>query len=171
MALDDVGIRRRTNFFTDTLSIFCVADYGSGDSAITVSGAIRQRQLYNPATDEMENTNRVLSLIELVPGKGANRKISVPFTKRNEMGIESSGPEIAYPAGKFECEWSLDGKLVAKLPFAVNFAPCPDGQITPTSSCKGFFKKNAVCPAYGASSTDSATCTCDPTTGNWACQE
>jgi len=171
MALDDAGVRRRTNFFTDTLSIYCVAEYGSGDNAVTLTGAIRQRQLYNPATDQMENTNRVLSLTETVPGKGPTRRVGVAFTKRNEAGQETVGNELPYPAGKFECEISLDGKLFSKLPFGVSFAPCPDGQITQRAGCRGFFKPNAVCPKYGSSSTDGATCTCDATNGNWACQE
>ncbi len=166
-ALDSEGVRKRTDFFTDTISIFCIVEYGGGDNAVTLNGIVRQISLYNPRTDKIEETNRVLATEELVPGKGSTRKLAVPFTKLDGKGATSLGAQFPYPAGNFVCEVSLDGKPAGNYPFTVRFAPCPDGVVLPGSGCAGFYKTNDSCPKYGLTSKDPSKVVCDGATGNW----
>ena len=92
---------------------------------------------------------------------------AIKLSKRKDTGEESE--EAPYLAGRYQCEVFLDGEGRAPAEFNVRFPPCPSAQIVARSQCLGFYEDGRQCPAFGASSREPDTCTCQGLTG-WSCQ-
>jgi hypothetical protein len=180
MSLDADGSRRRTDFFTDTVSINCIAQMASSRADVTLEVLIRQTARFDFDQQQSLSANRVLAASELAPGvtNGATLE-AVPLEKVDAQGKPSDA--LPYPAGSYTCEAYLDGQKQKTVNFDVQFPPCPDATILSGQPCKGFYRIDDKCPEFGASSTENVHCTCtannlpidpqmNPTGGNWVCE-
>jgi hypothetical protein len=167
-ALDGEGNRRRNVFFTDTQEIHCIAEVGISRKDATFQVQTRMVQYYDFVTRQFVDTDRVGTPVEDAPGPQKSKVvIDSPLTKIGPDGKPLT--DSPYPAGRYICEVYLDGELGGSAVFNVLVPPCPDGQLFPGTKCYEFFDKDAVCPAFGISSTDPAKCRCDIDKG-WDCQ-
>jgi hypothetical protein len=156
MALDSSGKREREYFFTDTEEIYCVGKLASGVDDLTVSVAIRAEQIYDPKTGAAQRVDYYLGTEDQAPGAGQNLIVS--------FKLEKSDTDAPYPAGRFVCEFSLDGELKERLPFEVRFPSCPEAPIVDGTICGGFVLEGARC-----NSAFSMPCTCG-SDGVWQCR-
>jgi hypothetical protein len=157
MALDATGNRKRTVFFTDTESIYCVAEMASGVDDVTVTAKLRARTLYDEFTGQPYALGTIIGVEEQAPGAGTD--ITVSFQVEKPDGSDT------YPAGRLTCELYLDGKLESELDFEVRYPNCPFEPIEPESSCAGVVLRGARCPSPSGGS-----CTCGSESGLWACE-
>jgi hypothetical protein len=156
MALDSSGNRKREHFFTDTESIFCIGKLASGVNDLTVTGTLRAEQLYDLRDGSPRNVNFYLGRDEEAPGAGTDIIVSYEMLHPD--------PDSPYPAGRFVCELSLDGKVEERVPFEINYPACPDAPIVDGGICAGFVLAGARCA--GALDND---CVCE-SDGTWSCQ-
>ena len=156
MALDSAGKREREHFFTDTEDIYCVGKLASGVDDLTVSATLRAQQIYSPKSGKPIDVDFYLGMEDQAPGAG--KDITVSFLWERD---EADQP---YLAGKFLCELALDGEVVERLPFEIQFPACPEAPIFSGAVCVGFVLEGARC--LGALS-DSCTCEQD---GVWSCR-
>jgi hypothetical protein len=157
VALDAQGNRKRDVFFTDTESIFCVAEMASGVDDVTVVAKLRARALYDEFTGEPHELDTIAGAEEQAPGAGTD--ITVSFLIEKPEGIEF------YPAGWFVCELYLDGKLESSLDFEVRYPKCPFEPVQAEKPCAGVVLFGSKCP-----SPDGLTCRCQPEPGVWECE-
>lgn len=173
MALDGEGNRKRNVFYTDSEELHCVVEVGSGRADATVFAVIRATQLFNFVTGKYEDVDRVQVKQEFVPQPG-NTLQKLDLALRANQNQDAGGPQQnqqqpPLPVGRFQCEAYLDGVLKQTVIFNIQFPDCPSTVIVPTSSCARFYEEQRNCPAYGADSTEKASCQCDYTKG-WQCQ-
>jgi hypothetical protein len=180
MALDSSGDRRRNDFFTDTVSIDCIAQMASARNDVTLEMLIRQTARFDFDMQQSVQANRVLAAVEIAPGTTTGAQLqAVPLVKTDAKGNEQDS--LPYPAGSYTCEAYLDGQKQKTVNFDIQFPPCPDATIITGQPCKGFYRIDDKCPEFGASSTENVHCTCtanngpidpmmNPTGGNWACE-
>ena len=154
MSLDSAGRREREYFFTDTENIYCFGKLASGVDDLTVSGALRARQIYDPRSGTATDVDFYLGMEDQAPGAGED--ISVSFLLERES-------EEPYPAGKFVCELALDGEVVESLPFEIRIPACPEAPIFSGAVCEGFVLQGARCAGALA-----GQCTCQED-GVWSC--
>ncbi|MCA9586936.1 MAG: hypothetical protein KC657_16395 [Myxococcales bacterium] len=167
-SLDANGARRRQEFFTDTAEINCIIEAVIGRPGATLEVQLRQIQRYDPAQRGFTNADRVLGYAEFSPQPSKDKLVqAIKLSKRKDTGEESE--EAPYLAGRYQCEVFLDGEGRAPAEFNVRFPPCPSAQIVARSQCLGFYEDGRQCPAFGASSREPDTCTCQGLTG-WSCQ-
>lgn len=168
MALDGEGLRQRRIFYTDSKEIHCVAQIGIGRDGVTIEGLIRQQQRWDAGNRQYVSTNRVLASAEASPPRSSSTEpFDIQLIKQSATG--ETGDSIPFLLGRYQCEIYLDGKLEGSALFNIEEPPCPTSQIRPSSVCAGFYSDGKTCPAYGISSTDPATCTCNGASG-WSCQ-
>jgi hypothetical protein len=156
MSLDSAGKRRREHFFTDTENIYCFGKLASGVDDLTVSGTLRAEQIYDPRNGTPVDVDFYLGTEDQAPGAG--KDITVAFLLEHD---ESDEP---YTAGKFVCELGLDGEVVERLPFEIEFPTCPEAPIFTGAVCAGFVLQGAQCQGALAD-----TCTCQED-GVWSCR-
>lgn len=175
MALDATGDRPRSEFYTDTTSIFCVADYASTRKDITINAIIRK------VLDENNNpADEILAVGEIAPGISHGQLSFELHHPEPPPGSMASGT-LPFPVGTFRCELYVDGLEPGG---AENVKPSPKGQnrapqqqiefkIKYPSCPVAFPQTNVVCGGYyrtgqqcrGAN--NKTTCTCDGTV--WQC--
>jgi hypothetical protein len=161
-SLDAEGGRRRKEFFTDSIGLYCVSEIASGRDDQTVEMFLRQIADQNGA-----RVDRILLATEGPTSKGATRqKVSLQLQGVDEKGEPSD--EAPLPAGRFRCEVKIDGNSGGTTEFVINYAPCPASQIFPNSACGGFVKPGTNCPRYGVGAGDPARCTCGQS-NKWDC--
>ncbi len=159
-SVDQQGSRRRNEFFTDSIGVYCIAEVSSGRDDQTIEMYLRRVQDENGRA-----VDRVVAAAEAATPKGATRS---PFIVRL-LGTDDKGQpseDAPIPTGRFRCEVKIDGADEGSATFNVTYAPCPVAQISPGTVCDKFIKAGTVCPRYGTAGKDSATCTCN---GVWAC--
>jgi hypothetical protein len=152
MALDAAGERRRTTFFTDTESIYCIADVTGARTGTTVNAYVVQT---STPTGPSEN---ILAVGEQV-ASGPESLLAFELVK------PASAPDAPWPLGNFECRIDIDGTPAASATFDVEMPICPVYPVTAGLSCAGYYPANARCPSADAT----IVCTCDATTGTWLC--
>lgn len=173
-ALDGQGDRKRNVFFTDSKEIHCVAEIGVGRPGVTIEAIIRQRATYDFVNRTyIQNLDRVVASAESSPSRDSGlQKFDISLEKvvptATDGSLGASNPaDIPYEAGGYVCEVYLDGNLEGSAEFIIAFPDCPTSRITPKTICIGFYEPSKTCPAYGVSSTEQATCTCEAT--GWRC--
>lgn len=166
-ALDGGGARKRNIFYTDSKEIHCITELGIGRDGVTIEGLIRQQQRWDASRRQYVATNRVLASAEGSPERSQSMQLfDLQLTKEGPNG--ETGDDIPFLLGRYQCEIYLDGELKGSALFNIEEPPCPLATIRPGTVCSGFYVDGRTCPAYGSSSTDPATCTCDPNRG-WSC--
>lgn len=159
-SVDQEGSRRRNEFFTDSIGVYCIAEVSSGRDDQTIEMYLRQIQDENGKA-----VDRVIGASESATPKGATRqKFIVRLVALDAKGEPSE--ELPLPTGRFRCEVKIDGSDEGTATFNVTYAPCPVAQIINGTTCNRFIKAGTVCPKFGTAGKDPATCTCN---GVWAC--
>jgi hypothetical protein len=155
--LDGMGQRKRRAFYTDTEAIYCVLELASGVDDYAVEIRVRAHEIYSAVDGEPIRTESIIAREEQAPGRSPN--LIVSFQLERPEGYEF------YPAGKFTCEFYIDGKREAELDFEVRYPDCPFKPIEHESSCAGVVLRGTECPgAIGD------TCVCDDDNGTWLCE-
>jgi hypothetical protein len=162
MSLDQQGNRKRSMFFTDTASIFCVAEVVSGRADVTVESRIKAKTLYDPSSDSMVPSPGIAWLGESAPGKTEGAFISFELAKVSEGGGGSS--RGLYPVGTFTCELAIDGEREDSVDFDITFPACPMLPPVAGQLCRGWVRAGSRCEGAGA-----RPCTCDAESGAWQC--
>jgi hypothetical protein len=153
MSIDSDGSRHRTEFFTDTESIYCIAKIVAAPMGTTVDA----RLLLTESTTAP--TPQLLALGEDVVG-ASDTKATDTFQVLKPSAM-MNGP---WPVGRFECDILIDGEAAASTTFAITMPSCPLYPAQEGVPCAGFYPPDARCPA--ALSTQ--TCVCD-VSGSWKC--
>ena len=158
MALDAEGNRKRSVFFTDTDSIYCIGELAVGRKDVSVEAALRSTALALPTTGELVPIESVIAVKDVSPAStGSDVKVSFQLLK-----VEH--PKDPWQAGKFVCDLSIDGVVETSTPFEIQYPPCPFQPPIDGEGCAGFFLPQSVCP--GAIAPQSCTCT---DLGAWQC--
>lgn len=170
MSLDSDGSRRRESFFTDTAEIHCIAQGNFGRPDVTVTGFIRQIRAWDFKGNANTEVTRTFGDVDIHPevSGGANsppQKIDIKFERVDKNNQPSDS--APYPEGSFYCEVQVDGVTAKRVPFNIDFPPCPTSIIANNSPCIGFYSDQAACPA-GGNGGDGPTCNCTDTKG-WDC--
>jgi hypothetical protein len=158
MALDGAGDRRRTVFYTDTASIFCVAEFASSRTDATINIKLHQLSRYDYVQNQIVGFDSYPAEVEIAPGATARSNQSLELIKLDSDG--KAGDGLPFQAGDYECQIFLDGKLQKSVKFSIQFPPCPDTRILANSTCLGFYRMGDKCPELGAASTQNLSCTC-----------
>jgi hypothetical protein len=148
-ALDAAGDRKRTTFYTDSINIFCDADFATSKRGVTVRGLIRATKL------DGKSRNVFIAQEEIALNAG---KQTISFELK-KLGAEADGvkPEdIPWPSGEFTCEIYENGQLEGTTNFKIVTPECPDGPAFVDQLCKGFYPEGALCPGAEKGS----VCTC-----------
>jgi hypothetical protein len=150
-ALDAAGDRRRTEFFTDTENIFCVAKIAAAPTGTTVNAKIRFVEAAGQPQD-------ILLAIGEDVASGAETTSAFQLIKPPDT------PDAPWPVGKFACDILLDGVESASVSFDIVMPECPLYAVSNGVSCAGYYPVGAQCPAV----VQTQTCTCD-SSGSWKC--
>ena len=163
VALDEQGDRKRTTFFTDTGSVFCVGELVSGRTDVTVQAILKVKTLDDASSHAGIVAPSVTALGESAPGKtdGAFVAFDLQGVLRGDGRSADLRP---YPVGTFSCELLIDGEVEDSVDFAIAFAPCPALPPVSGQSCKGWVRSGSQCAGVG-----SGACTCDGESGAWQC--
>jgi hypothetical protein len=165
MALDSAGDRKRDVFFTDTAQIYCVAEFASSRTDVTVNIKLHQLSRYDFVQNQIVGFDAYPTELEIAPGAAARSKHSLLLVVADEQGNAKQG--LPYQAGDYECQVFLDGHLQKSVRFSIQFPPCPDIRILANSTCLGFYRLGDKCPELGAASTQNLSCACQvPCTSN-----
>jgi len=168
-SIDEEGARRRNVFFTDAKKIVCIAEAGIGRDNVTLEITIRRVQSWDGA--RFVDDNIVTSYREENPtrtqGKPGKFALVLAPVKLTPDGRIVEDEDLAFQAGRYQCEVMLDGKPAGTAIFNIDFPPCPTVFITNGDKCEDFYKEGTVCPASGATGAPQPTCSCDK--GKWAC--
>jgi hypothetical protein len=157
MSLDSEGNRRRTVFYTDTDTIYCVGELALGRKDVSVEASFRSTALATPKGD-LVPIDAVLAVQDVSPGStGSDVVVSFQLLKL-------ANPTGPWPAGKFACDLAIDGEFEASAPFEIQYPPCPFQPPVTGDTCAGFFLPKSTCP--GAVSPQTCTCTDH---GVWQC--
>ena len=177
MALDSSGQRKRNIFFTDTVAIYCVAEFASSRADVTLNVKLHQLSRYDFTANQIVGFDAFPTEVEIAPGATARSQQDLLLVKADAKGVADD--RLPYQAGDYQCEIYLDGQKEKTVKFSIQFPPCPDTRITPGSTCLGFYRLGDRCPELGAGSTNPANCTCNTvqgpmsdsnlTGGNWSC--
>jgi hypothetical protein len=162
MALDGQGARKRTAFYTDTQQIWCDVDYSSGRKDLTIDATIRATSLYDPIANAVEPIDVVIAQGEAVGQTGTGNTVGFQWTQVDTTGSPASAGSVPYPVGDFVCELSLDGQVMATLPFTVSFPACPVPPVADKLPCLGWVAPNSACP-------DALGLPCVCRDGVWTC--
>lgn len=170
MSLDSDGSRKREIFFTDTTEIHCIGEGGFGRPDVTVTGFIRQIRAWDFTNNQDNEVNRTYGDVDVHPqaGGGANApptKIDIKFERVDKNNQPSD--TAPYPQGSFICEMQIDGVTAKRIPFNIEFPPCPTSIIADGQPCLGFYTDQTQCPA-GGNGGDGPNCQCTDTKG-WDC--
>jgi hypothetical protein len=152
MALDATGDRRRSEFYTDTESIYCLAEVVAAPKGTTVNATIRMTQSASATPVDV-----LLAVGEEVVDD-SRQTVSFELTK---PAAQPNGP---WPVGAFECDVFLEGKQAAAAPFRVAMPFCPAYPVSDGETCAGFYPVGARCRAAD----QTKICTCDAS-GSWKC--
>jgi hypothetical protein len=157
MALDQQGDRKRTTFYTDTEKIYCIGEMAIGRRDVSITAALRTTALAPPPSGQPRPLASTLAVEDVSPG-GTGSDVIVAF--------EFVKPELSapWPAGSFSCDLSIDGELVASVPFRILYPDCPLAPPQQHDSCAGFFLPQSKCT--GAISRQTCECTDE---GSWEC--
>jgi hypothetical protein len=159
-AIDSEGARRRNEFFTDSLGVYCIAELASGRDDQTLEMYVRQLQDENGKT-----VDRIIAAAESATPKGSTgSKFIVRLVAVNAKGEPAE--DLPIPTGRYRCEAKIDGNDEGSATFNVTYAPCPVAQLTPGAVCGGFIKAGTICQRYGSAGKDTTKCTCN---GVWVC--
>jgi hypothetical protein len=156
MSLDSDGKRKRDVFFTDTESIFCVAEIASGREDLSVGGAWRATSFYSPLDGSKAPSNSLLAIGEEAPGAGEDVRVFFELLNQND--------DTPYPAGTFVCDLSLDGEVEESLDFEIRFPACPAAPLFSGLVCADFVVQGSACPG----ATEGTNCICAES-GIWEC--
>lgn len=165
MALDDKGDRKRTTFFADTTSIFCVAELVSGRADVTVNSVIRAKTMYDPISDSLVPAQGIGWIGEAAPGKTTDGIVSFKLLKTSGAMGSVNEDQLPYPVGTYTCDLSIDGDLEDSVNFAIQFPACPVLPPTAGEPCEGWVRPQSECAGFYGS-----PCTCDLLSGAWVCQ-
>jgi hypothetical protein len=161
-ALDGMGARKRTAFFTDTASIWCDVDYSSGRADLTIGMRVRATRLWDDARHSMVPANAVLAVGEVVGQQGTDLTAGFEWQLLGPDGNAAPAGTIPYPVGDFVCDVTLDGNPVDSLPFSVSFPDCPAPPVIGGAACAGWVEGGSRC-------TDMLGRTCTCSAGAWEC--
>jgi hypothetical protein len=165
-ALDSEGNRKRSTFFTDSQSIYCIGELVSARADVTLSGVIRSTRRYD-AAGQLVPVEDVYTSDELAPGK--TKDTIAAFTMNKVPVAENSTSSVSpdalpFPAGDYVCDLSIDGEHEETVSFSIVYPDCPTVPAAPTIPCRGWVKQGSQCPAE----TPNTTCTC-ASSGLWEC--
>lgn len=172
MSID--GERRQNVFFTDSKNIVCTADVRGGRTNATTEFLVRQTQILNL----QRTATPVNAVLVYADFQGAGKQTLELKPKKKDAGADDQQQEVKpFPAGRFQCEVYIDGKLEETLPFNVDYAPCPAQLIEDGAICEGFYEQNRSCPqggigvpGNGIPETSLGRCTCSGQAGaKWQC--
>ncbi len=160
-ALDGAGDRPRTQFFTDTATIYCdVVWVGKGtDETMNVQflQTTGEEPIYD-GTNTLVNVSRLWAAGEDVPGEGAS---TVGFAFGAPSAIDG-GTTLPFPVGHYKCLVTVQGVNAGEADFDVIY-PTPDcpalGAAYDGLSCVGY-QQNAKCPNDSAYDPTNPSCTC-----------
>lgn len=190
-SLDSTGFRRRTDFYTDTEKIYCLASYSTERNDVTFQAVARL------VKDESGNlADTPIDVGEIAPGiSHGTLQFTIAPPKPPPTAV-SQGNE-PFPVGRYRCEFYTDslGFTVSADPrkasaenappaykaypagqcppgavcteFNVLYPLCPVNFAAPQVRCGGFYPKDATCRGPSAGK----MCTCPGTTANdaWVC--
>jgi hypothetical protein len=152
ISLDSDGARHRTEFFTDTESIYCIADIVAAPKGTTVDAELRLIQGATPAP-------QLLAL-----GEGVVNSSSTKVTEAFQLVKPPDMTNGPWPVGHFECDILIDGAPAATAPFEVTRPMCPLYPAQQGVPCAGFYPIGSMCPAI----VQAQMCVCDAS-GSWKC--
>jgi hypothetical protein len=161
-ALDQQGARKRTQFFTDTQSIWCDVEYSSGRADVTIDTRIRATQVWDDALQTLVPVDATIATGEIAGMVGMASVAGFQWVITLPGGGAAPAGTIPYPVGDFVCDVTLDGEAVASLPFSVEFPTCPVPPVLAGASCDGWVREGSVCP-------DPSGFACICTGGAWRC--
>ena len=162
MALDANGDRKRTQFFTDTQTIWCDVEYSSGRTDLTIDVRIRATSLWDDATQAKVPVDAVVSTGELAGMQGTDSIAGFQWVVVQPGGGPAPAGTVPFPVGDFVCDVTLDGQSVASLPFDVDFPACPVPPVVTGADCSGWVEEGSVCP-------DAVGDPCVCSKGSWSC--
>lgn len=157
MSLDQDGSRKRTTFYTDTDTIYCIGELAIGRKDVSVTAALLTTALSPPPSGKPLPFASTLAVKDVTPG-GTGSDVVASFE------LLKSSLTAPWPAGDFSCELSIDGELAASNPFHILYPDCPLVPPQQGDSCAGFFLPKSTCA--GAISAQSCVCSDD---GSWQC--
>jgi hypothetical protein len=155
LALDSQGDRRRTAFFTDSESIFCIAELASGVTDVTVEGVFEQHTFFSPDSGEPIPLQRFVGMAELAPGAGEHLVTAFELTR--------AVPQDPYTAGEYSCSLYINGDRESVLRFEIRYPDCPATPVEAGIRCAGFVLNGSSCPG-----TLGQSCVCGAE-GLWEC--
>ncbi|HEY8072705.1 MAG TPA: hypothetical protein VIF62_01310 [Labilithrix sp.] len=182
MALDADGNRKRSEFYTDTQQIHCVAEVANHRPDTTVTLRLRSVQLYDLESQKFFDSVRMLGQLDVNPTASEGiQKIDGQLKKTHagasgaDGGANADEDATPFDAGRFVCEVWLDKDPATDAPdlsatFNVLIATCPPTTIVSGTKCYGFYDHDEKCPEYGVGTSEPAQCTCDKVMG-WACPQ
>lgn len=172
MSLDEDGSRRRGVFFTDSISINCIAEVGVGRKDVTVEILIRQIAVAPLGSEDFETINAVVAATDFHPAVTQERPALLTLTMKpsslDQDGRVKEDDQAPYTAGSYICEVYLDGEKTKTVNFNIDYAPCPTKVIQHGTPCLGFYPSSRECPANGATGQPDPTCFCEDK--GWNCQ-
>jgi hypothetical protein len=154
-ALDANGDRRRTTFYTDSIGIFCNAEYSSTKRDVTIKAVIRATAING------QTKSTIVAQNEEVPAPTSKATLSFQLVKGG-ADQAANADLIPWPPGKFVCEISENGKVQGSTEFSILVPNCPDGPAIAGQPCRGFYPDGGKCPGADTGT----TCTCGPS-GAW----
>ena len=113
MALDSDGNRKRDVFFTDTAQIYCVAEFASSRTDVTLNMRLHQLTRYDFVQNAIVPFDSYPTEVELAPGVSQRGFQSLQLVKTAPDGTQDDN--LPYFAGDYQCEIFLDGKLTKTL--------------------------------------------------------
>jgi hypothetical protein len=162
MALDANGDRKRTQFFTDTQTVWCDVEYSSGRTDLTIDVRIRATELWDDAVQARVPVDAVLSTGEIAGMQGTGTIAGFQWVLLQPGGGPAPSGTVPFPVGNFVCDVTLDGQPVASLPFDVDFPACPVPPVVTGATCSGWVQEGSVGP-------DSVGDPCSCSGGVWSC--
>ena len=154
-ALDANGDRKRTTFYTDSIAIFCDAEYSGTKHDVTIKAVIRATAING------QTKSTIVAQNEEVPAPASKATLSFQLVKGG-ADQAANADLIPWPPGHFVCDISENGKLQGSAEFNILVPNCPDGPAIAGQPCRGFYPDGGKC----AGADTGTTCTCG-SSGTW----
>jgi len=161
MALDGAGNRPRTQFLTDTSTIYCDVVWAGKGTDETIDVQFLQTTGENPmysGTNQVAPVSRLWAAGEDAPGEGV-QTVGFSFVPPSTV---DGGSTLPFPVGHYKCLVTVQGQSAGEADFDIDY-PTPDcpalGAAYDGLSCVGY-QQGAKCPNDSAYDPNNPTCTC-----------
>jgi hypothetical protein len=171
-SIDANGERRRSTFYTDSKSIYCVVELANGRKDATVEVQFHELQRYDYSKKAFVSADNITILAgEAVAETGSDARMV--FELGRAVVYDDKGQQVAtgapYYPGQYSCEVYIEGALEQRVTFNVLFpeSGCPITPAVPARLCIGFYPEGQRCPGVPTADGQGQECTC--TKQGWEC--